>query len=35
MGAVDYSPVEVERVLANGKAATSQRGWQFPMNVRQ
>lgn len=35
MGAVDYSPVEVGRELGNGKAATSQRGWQFPANVRQ
>jgi hypothetical protein len=34
MGAVDYSPVEVERELVNGKVAASQRGWQFPANVR-
>jgi hypothetical protein len=34
MGAVDYTPVEVERGPANGQAATSQRGWQFPVNVR-
>ena len=35
MGAVDCNQVEVERELVNGKAAASQRGWQFPSNVRQ
>jgi hypothetical protein len=35
MGAVDYSPAEVERGPENGQAAMSQRGWRFPTNVRQ
>jgi len=33
MGAVDYSPAEVERGLVNGQAAGSQRDWRFPTNV--